>query len=183
MNEQKHPRAYSARELVELWSTLNGDGKTAVVELALQVAKYATKEVGSLSIKFERYGSTARWPKVKWRSEGHGRIKADIQSIEGLNHLLRTVSCDPFLADECILWRASLQYGHFAIGGRERRIIIVGLTSTTHYTGLVGTEQRRHLERLMSPPPPDTEAWAGEVQEPEWCATDRWLNDREQADR
>lgn len=96
----------------------------------------------------ERFGTTPRWPRLKWRRcAGHGRLSA-IDSLADLERVLRQLAVCAFLADEPVLYRMVLPGGHFSIGGHRHRVVLTGVLGDT---GLRLTEAvRAHLLALVN---------------------------------
>jgi hypothetical protein len=176
-----HAAAYRARDLVTLWNFLSLTGKMTVIETALELVGDYGKQSQDVFMTYEHFTSTARWPTRKWRrAAGRDRLSAELTTAEGVEAFIRRVASDSFLADECVLWRVPLAHGHFAVGGRDRRIILTGICSTTHYDGIVAPAARARLIELVSLPPDTCEPWrATEIERPEWCEIDEWLDANE----
>jgi hypothetical protein len=104
------------------------------------------------------FGTTPRWPRPKWRRcAGHGRLPA-IDSLADLERGLRQVAVCAFLADEPVLYRMVLPYGHFSIGGHRKRVVLIGVLqeppSGFRLTGAV----RAHLLTVVNVRTPELRA-------------------------
>ena len=96
----------------------------------------------------EWFGTTPRWTRPNWRRcAGSGKLPA-IDSIADLERVLRQVAVCAFLADEPVLYRTALDYGHVSIGGDRKRVVLTGVLSESHGDRLTGAV-RAHLLSLI----------------------------------
>jgi hypothetical protein len=55
---------------------------------------------------------------------------------------LRQLAVSNVLSDEPVLYREPIEHGRFAIGGRRKRIVILGILSETTGSDLISVRQR-----------------------------------------
>lgn len=97
----------------------------------------------------EWFGTTPRWRRPKWRRcAGSGQVSA-IDSVRDLDAVFRQLAVCDFLADEPVLYRLVLPYGHFSIGGHRKRVVLIGVLGEDHGSRLTGAV-RAHLFTLVN---------------------------------
>jgi hypothetical protein len=97
----------------------------------------------------ERFGTTPRWRRPNWRRcAGCGTLPA-IDSVSELDAVFRQIAVCDFLADEPLLYRMVLPYGHFSIGGHRKRVVLIGVLGEDHAGRLTGAV-RAHLLTLVN---------------------------------
>ena len=143
------PRCYAAASTLSGSSSVTLPGLVAFYATTRPVFDPGRPRCPRLTIIINgsgrRHGGRAR----SGAAARSGELPA-IDSIADLDRVLRQVAVCAFLADEPVLYRTALPYGHFSIGGERKRVVLIGVLSEhCHLSRLTGAV-RTHLVSLVN---------------------------------